>query len=671
VFDTKTSVLRLRATGLTASQAHAIVRRVQLWIDNNGEEWTVDRIKDLKKNLLRLYAGLSPVADHSWIRYRSRGPSGDFAPLFRMSRKQFRKAWNAVMIYSGLSIDHPVLRVTARQWEKMRSAVMRAPVPQEALVQGLRLVHRSPLSLQVDIPESEGQPLMWYKPSPSRRAPVGRRTVPDIEGVLNSLQCLSSRATWTIQNMDILQGTLRGIDALERDILECNLEDELKSGSSPLEEDYRPLMGVIALIQEPGCKLRFAANPYRVYQQALRPLGEALYDALKRVPNDFTFDQQAGVEAIQHWLQDGLPSISMDLSNASDNIPLDLQLELLSRFGVSTRWIQFYRDCCRGDWYLNLTSGEPWSARSLWDQKMVLHGDKLPWQDMIRWTVGAPLGLYPVFASFTLWHHSMVQVCFHDLGIPKVDGKWPYAIIGDDLWLGNAQVANLYVDRMTNLGIPASTSKGLVSEGTADFAGRVITSKEVVQGIKWKGRCSDESFVDYCRNIGPGALLLMRPRQRRVISYIADLPEPYGLGWNPLGIPLEERLTPQIERLWSRDERVRTFERGATWINRILYATGWLHLAPWKGNLLDVAPLASDQEALMLTQQVFPGWEVGTPLWANVAEIFSENRETLSPQGRIAYRLMLQRVSSLEKRDEVPTLVQLERKIRRVLARSR
>jgi len=265
----------------------------------------------------------------------------------------------------------------------------------------------------------------------------------------------------------------------------------------------------------------------------------------------------------------------------------------------------------------------------------------------------------------------MVQVCFHDLGIPKVDGKWPYAIIGDDLWLGNTEVANLYVDRMTNLGIPASTSKGLVSRSTADFAGRVITPKEVVQGIKWKGRCSDESFVDLCRNIGPGALLMMRPRQRRVISYIADLPEPYGLGWNPLGIPLEERLTPQLERVWSRDERVRTFERGATWINRILYATGWLHLAPWKGNLLDVAPLASDQEALMLTQMLFPGWEVGTPLWANVAEILSENRQTLEPQGRIAYRLMLQRVSSLEKRDEVPTLVQLERKIRRVLARSR
>lgn len=658
MFDTKASVLRLRAAGLTTCQAQAITRDVQKWASECGEEWAVDRVKEIKSNLLRHYAGLSPVWIESWTRHTKTRPKGSFSVLFRLSRKQFRKAWNCVMVYSGLVFHHPVLRMTHRQWEKMRGAVMRQPVNHDDLVKGLSWVHRSPLSVRINVREQEGMPLLWYKPSPSRRAPVGMKTVPDIEGVINSLDCLSRRATWTSQNMDILQGTLRGIDPIERDILECNLEDERKSGSAPLAEDYRPLMGTIALIQEAGMKLRFAANPYRVYQMALRPLGQALYDALARVPNDFTFDQLAGIEAIQRWLTDGYPSISMDLSNASDNIPLDLQLELMSRLGVSTRWIQFYRSCCRGDWYLSaVKSGSPTGFVGI--------------KPTISWTVGAPLGLYPVFASFTLWHHSMVQLCFHDLGKPKVNGSWPYAIIGDDLWLGDMEVANLYVDRMSTLGVPASTSKGLVSRNVADFAGRVITPNDVVQGFKWKGRCSDESFVDYCRNIGPGALILMRARQRRVISYIADLPEPYGLGWNPLGIPLQERLTPTIERLWSRDERVRTFEKGATWINRILYSAGWLHRVPWISNNLDVAPLASDQEALILTQEVFPGWEAGEHLWANVVEALLLKEGDLEPQGRNMLRLMLQRVSSLEKRDEVPTLVQLERKIRRVLARDR
>jgi hypothetical protein len=264
----------------------------------------------------------------------------------------------------------------------------------------------------------------------------------------------------------------------------------------------------------------------------------------------------------------------------------------------------------------------------------------------------------------------MVQGCFSDLGKPKIEGKWPYAIIGDDLWLGDTEVANLYVDRMLALGVPASTSKGLVSDHVADFAGRVITSNDVIQGIKWKGRCSDENFVDLCRNIGPGALLFMKPRQKRVISFIADLPEPMGLGWNPYGIPLDERLNSTIEREWSRDERVRTFERGAYWINRLLYNAGYESWPSWISDNLDVAPLASDQEALILSQQVYPGWEPGVHLWGNVAELLSEEM-SLSPQGRAMYRLMLQRVSSVERRDEVPTLVQLERKIRRVLSRNR
>jgi len=73
----------------------------------------------------------------------------------------------------------------------------------------------------------------------------------------------------------------------------------------------------------------------------------------------------------------------------------------------------------------------------------------------------------------------------------------------------------------------------------------------------------------------------------------------------------------------------------------------------------------------MLSSEVFPGWESSEALWSNVAEVLFRKEDSLSPQGRSAFRLMLQRVSSLEKRDEVPTLVQLERKIRRVLTRSR
>jgi len=68
---------------------------------------------------------------------------------------------------------------------------------------------------------------------------------------------------------------------------------------------------------------------------------------------------------------------------------------------------------------------------------------------------------------------------------------------------------------------------------------------------------------------------------------------------------------------------------------------------------------------------VFPGWESSVYLWANAVELLLENKDSLDREEQVKLRLMLQRVSSLPKRDEVPTLVQLERKIRRVLARGR
>jgi len=306
--------MRLRALGLTAHQSLDICNLILKWVRCSGEEWAVDRLKSVKVDLLRSYAGLSPVKAHSWIRYGPNGPKGPLGSIFRLSKKQFWKAWNAVMVYTGLVYSHPELRVTQRQWRKMVEAVRRQPVPPDALVEGLQLVYRSPLYVPLQITEVTGRPLMDYIPSPSRRAPKGSETCPEIEGLLDSLVPLIERTNWTIQNWDILSGTLRGIESLVQPDLELNLDDESKSGSPALDEDFLPRMGVIALIQEGGYKLRFAANPYRLYQQALAPLGDALFAALRRVPNDFTFDQDSGAQQVQTWLSQGYESASMDLS---------------------------------------------------------------------------------------------------------------------------------------------------------------------------------------------------------------------------------------------------------------------------------------------------------------------------------------------------------------------
>lgn len=650
--------------GLTPSQADQLVSLVQRWIEASGEEWTVERLKAVKVDLLRHFAGLPPLKTHSWIRYRAGVPSGPLRPLFLLSKKKFRTAWNAVMIYTGIMHSDPKVRATKRQWDKMVSAIQRRPLSAEDTTFALHLVHESPFFVPIRVSKETGDRLMDYNPSPKRRSPKGLRTVPEIEGVYDSRAPLFRRSSWTAMNWDILGGVMEGIANPLLQHLEVYLEDVEKSGGLDVEE--RPEMGLISLIPEGGYKLRFAANPYRVYQQALAPLGRALFDALKLVPNDFTFDQGAAIPIIQRWLGEGRPAWSMDLSNATDNFPLDPQLELLSRLGVSTRWLQFFRSCCRGDWSSSRLVRPEWLYE---------------WQTL-RWSTGTPLGLYPTFASFALTHHSVAQWAGHVSGTPKVkmirDGVehwvYPYVLLGDDFATFDSAMANAYVQGMSRLGVPISEHKSLAAEGTAEFIGRVITPNTCVQGFKWKGRQTDESFVDFARMFGPAALLTMTRRQRRVISYIADLPEPYGLGWNPLGIPLRERLTPAVEAAWSRDERVRVFSRRAERAHRLLYSSeeGCIasdHLPRWDGDdwSLDSAALSSDQEDNDLLKLLIPGLEcLGVAVWPNLPEIVAARQ--LSEDHRSYYRDMLRRTSHVETRVEAPTLVLLERKVRRSLA---
>jgi hypothetical protein len=653
VFNTKQAYLRLRVAGLTASQADQICKTVQKWIACNGEQETVERIKAIKVNLLHHFAGIALTKYHSWTRQKPDGtPKGAFGCLFRLGKKQFRTAWNSIMVYTGLIYQDREVKVTVKQWNKMVSVIRRAPLEPEVLVEGIRVVHQSPFFVSLNVREGSGSPLADYSASPSRRAPKGYRTVPEIDAVYESLRPLIAQPLWTSRNWDILSGTVRGFENDFMPDLELNLEFEAKASGGQLDAEELPDMGIISLIQEGGYKLRFAANPYRVYQQALQPLGRVLFAALKRVPNDYTFDQEAAIPKLQRWISEGRTMCSMDLSNCSDNLPLDLQLEALSRYGVGTRWLQFFKETCRGRWYTS--PGLPSTPSTF-----------------LSWTVGSPLGLYPTFAAFSILHHNLVQWSFQASGYRPFSkeeeeaGEFPYVIVGDDVCIADEQTALIYRGLMQSLGVPISEHKTLWGKDVAEFIGRVVTSNSVIQGFKWKGRVSDQSFVAFCQMFGPRALGLLNARQKRVVSYIADLPEPYGLGWNPLGIPLIERMPPWLERVWDRDERLRTFEKRSTKVNRLLYHSGveyWLT----PGREADAESLSSDQEDERLLESVFPGLTpYGMPVLANAVEVAlakgipHDLSESLTD--------LLRRTSSAERQSELTALVVLERKVRRSL----
>jgi len=606
----------------------------------------------MKVNLLHHHAGLEPVLPdplkgESWAKYNRNGCKGPFSVLFRM--KDFRIAWNAILVYTNLVFHDPELWVTDAQWSSFLEAVTRDSVGSRAMYSGMDVVHASPLCLDLSFPERTGDPLVDYQVSERKRAPsmeVGRN-LPEPQTIVDSLRVLTTRVNWSADFWDILSGTCKGYEDL---VIELGMEIHLR-----LFDPYYlpragelPLVGNISLIQEGGYKLRFAANPHRVYQAAFGPLGRALFKGLRSIPQDCTFDHNSGVVKVQNWLSAGHPAVSMDLSNATDRAPLELQLAFLSRCGVHFRWIEFLQSVSRGDWYVS-------PSRSLPAVKL-------------NWTVGSPLGLYPTFAAFTLWHHAVVQWAFSQC--PRwssyLPEDYPYVILGDDLVIMDREVAAMVRDHFLELGMKVSETKSLDSDFLAEFAGRVISPTSVVQGFKWKGTISDESFLSFASQFGPSVSLLLRPRHRRVLAFIADLPFPYGLGWNPYGIPLSERLTTLIERVWDAETPFRRFSSRVSRINQISYLSKTAIGAARYGWVFDALSDTSDQEAERVAKLLLPGLShLGEAVWPNlepVALVRGVPDEIVS-----SFEDILRRYSIRPNLNRKSLLEVIEDKIRRVL----
>jgi hypothetical protein len=67
-------------------------------------------------------------------------------------------------------------------------------------------------------------------------------------------------------------------------------------------------------------------------QSLLHPLHQALFDLLRLIPNDATFDQDASVTRSVDKATCSGAAFSFDLSAATDRLPLSLQVSLLNKF---------------------------------------------------------------------------------------------------------------------------------------------------------------------------------------------------------------------------------------------------------------------------------------------------------------------------------------------------
>jgi hypothetical protein len=188
-----------------------------------------------------------------------------------------------------------------------------------------------------------------------------------------------------------------------------------------------------------------------------------------------------------------------------------------------------------------------------------------------KYAVGQPMGLYGSFNLFALTHHLLLRAIHREVDKPRrliqaitgkkqpelIDNKLtgistkPWRILGDDIVVGCKRVAHYYERVMGDLGVDISVLKSNVSNRLAQFAGKVVIPNQVLDGAKIPNPKSglDNSFDQYLRVIGWKGLMALPSRVRRVARIFCLLPrELGGLGYNPKGLSLDDRLSLLLEK---------------------------------------------------------------------------------------------------------------------------
>lgn len=518
---------RFLVMGLSKGESLSVIKVIRTWLRSNGTEWTVSRLKAMKTDYVRLIAG-QERDPQTWVAYRGNAPKGPFRAVFNLKGKKATfRALNALMVYSQFLSKE----VTDKQWKKFHNSVSRQPASTEGVTDLIDTKALAPYRASINrlIRSSEFVKLEEFISS-DKRAPVIPVTIREEKGrtylsrLTSEVECESS----ILSNLTPLmihpgRQLYAKFPDVFKEVIPEECFDEFRSiysmacfnmrnhdGTQPANIPY---VGRIGFIQEAGFKLRAVANPFRIYQAALSRLGNALFDTLKLLPWDCTHDQEKGVRYVQQKLKEGKTIHSIDLSDATNNFPRSLQVQLLSNLCYTE--VELFEAVSAASWRCEQSPSKE-----------------------LHWTVGQPLGLYPSFAAFALTHGVVVRNIEQKL--LKED---TFRILGDDIVISDDEVAKAYRAFLDEVGCPVSEPKCLTSSTCAEFAGAVILTDDVLRGFKWRS-LSDDNFLDLIRQIGPKARRILRPRQRKVYDQVSEIPEFLGgFGLNPDGKSFLERIS--------------------------------------------------------------------------------------------------------------------------------
>jgi len=209
------------------------------------------------------------------------------------------------------------------------------------------------------------------------------------------------------------------------------------------------LLGRLSIVKEARQKARVVGITDWWTQMLLKPLHDHLSNILQNIPEDGTFAQSKPVDALLFnpniigSLNDPIDSI--DLSNATDRLPVKLQADILDAIGIDGKlWMQIL--------------DRPYFVPELGQN--------------VKYSVGQPMGAYSSFNMLALTNHVVNQAALILANVKYVPSTGQYAVLGDDVAIKVGSAALIYKSLLDDLGVETNPIKGF-SGNVIEFAKRI------------------------------------------------------------------------------------------------------------------------------------------------------------------------------------------------------